>query len=48
MITESNISLMRSNNNSLGLNPKYYYKILGKKVKKNISKYEKIRMSKLF
>ena len=46
-ITELNIGLMRSNNNSLGLHPKFYNRILGKKAKKNIFKYEKIKINKI-
>ena len=46
-ITELNIGLMRSNNNSLGLQPKFYNRILGKKAKKNIFKYEKIKINKI-
>ena len=37
-----NISLMRSNGLKMGLDPKFYFKILGKKSKKNISKKTKI------
>ncbi len=37
-----NISLMRSNGLKMGLDPKFYFKIIGKKSKKNISKETKI------
>ena len=38
----NNISLMRSNGKKMGLDPKFYFQILGKKSKRNISKETKI------
>lgn len=38
----NNISLMRSSGKKMGLDPKFYFQILGKKSKRNISKEAKI------
>ena len=46
-LTISNIALKRTSNYAASLSPKYFYQVLGKKVKKNIYVDEKILLSKL-
>ena len=46
-LTTSNIALKRSLNYQSSLNSRYFYKVLGKKAKKNIKTDEKIIFKKI-
>ena len=46
-LTTSNIALKRSLNYKTSLNSRYFYKVLGKKAKKNIKTDEKILFKKI-